>query len=125
MMTSVFEAYLSNQPERVKEALITLREAILEAAPHAAESINYGIPAFALCEGGKRDKQILIAGYKNHIGFYPHPDTIEAFLEDLHEYKFAKGSVQFPLSKPIPKELVMKMVKYRYKQIMDKMKEEV
>jgi len=125
MMTSAFEAYLSNKSGRVKEALITLREAILEAAPHATELINYGIPAFALCEGGKRDQQILIAGYKNHIGFYPHPDSIEAFMEDLHDYKSAKGSVQFPLSKPIPKELVMKMVKYRHQQIMDKTKEQV
>lgn len=125
MMTSAFEAYLSKKPGRVKEALITLREAILEAAPHATELINYGIPAFALCEGGKRDQQILIAGYNNHIGFYPHPDSIEAFMEDLHDYKSAKGSVQFPLSKPIPKELVMKMVKYRHQQIMDKTKEQV
>jgi uncharacterized protein YdhG (YjbR/CyaY superfamily) len=59
----------------------------------------------------------MIAGYKNYVGFYPHPSTIEAFLDDLSEYKFAKGSVQFPLNKSIPKELVIKMVRYRYEQI--------
>jgi uncharacterized protein YdhG (YjbR/CyaY superfamily) len=62
----------------------------------------------------------MIAGYKNHVGFYPHPSTIEAFLENLSGYKFAKGSVQFPLDKPIPKELVIKMVRYRYEQIQKK-----
>ena len=79
--------------------------------------MNYNIPAFALVEGGKRDQQIMIAGYPRHIGFYPSPLVIEAFSNQLAEYKFTKGSIQFPLNKPIPKELVIKMVKYRMSQL--------
>jgi uncharacterized protein YdhG (YjbR/CyaY superfamily) len=114
---SDFNNYLKNQPEMTKNALIELRSYILEAAPDAIELINYNIPAFALIEGGKRDEQIMIAGYKNHIGFYPHPDTIEAFKIKLTAYKYAKGSIQFPLNKPITEELVIDMVKYRQLQI--------
>jgi uncharacterized protein YdhG (YjbR/CyaY superfamily) len=80
--------------------------------------LNYKIPAFALIEGGKRDQQIMIAAYARHVGFYPHPDVIEAFSSELAPYKFAKGSIQFPLDKPIPKELVMAMVKFRLSQLL-------
>lgn len=120
MSTSSIDTYIANQPENVQKALEELRTYILEAAPHATELINYDIPAFALIEGGKREEQIMIAGYKKHLGFYPHPDTIEAFLPELVGYKFAKGSVQFPLNLPIPKALVIKMVQYRLKQINNK-----
>jgi uncharacterized protein YdhG (YjbR/CyaY superfamily) len=111
------DTYIKTQPEVVQKALQELRGYILEAVPDATELINYSIPAFTLREGGKREEQVMIAGHKNHIDFYPHPNTIEAFLDDLSDYKFAKGSVQFPLNKPIPKELVIKMVRYRYEQI--------
>ncbi|MFG0452012.1 iron chaperone [Shewanella algae] len=81
------------------------------------ELMNYNIPAFALVEGGKREKQIMIAGYKQHVGFYPHPDVIEEFKKQLSGFKYAKGSVQFPLNKPIPEELVAQMVKCRVAQL--------
>ena len=55
----------------------------------------------------------MIAGYKNHVGLYPHPATMEKFEEELKDYKKGKGSVQFPLDKPIPKDLIIKMVEYR------------
>ncbi len=110
-------AYLIDQPKATQQALEELRSCILEVVPHATQLINYGVLAFALREGAKAHEQIMIAGYKHHIGFYPHPDTIEAFEKDLRGYKFAKGSVQFPLNKPIPKELVIKMVRYRYEQL--------
>lgn len=107
------DAYIAAQPAEVRRALEELRSSIREAAPGATEVMNYHIPAFALVEGGKRDKQIMIAGFARHVGFYPHPDTIEAFSERLAGYKFAKGSVQFPLDKPIPKALVIEMVRYK------------
>jgi uncharacterized protein YdhG (YjbR/CyaY superfamily) len=75
--------------------------------------MNYNIPAFALVAEGKRDKQIMIAGYAAHVGFYPGADVIAAFADQLGAYKFAKGSIQFPLNKPIPKVLVGEMVKYK------------
>lgn len=110
------DAYIFSQPAEVQQALKTLRSYILQAAPEAAELINYDIPAFALVKDGKREHQIMMAGYKKHIGFYPH-STIEAFEEALSGYKYAKGSVQFPLSEPIPKNLVIAMVEYRLAQL--------
>ena len=105
--------YIQDQPEAVQTALYELRECILEAAPNAIETINYKIPAFTLIEGGKRDQQIMMAGYPKHVGLYPHPAVMEHFADELREYKTGKGSVQFPIDKPIPKALVMKMVRYR------------
>ena len=55
----------------------------------------------------------MMAGYKKHIGFYPHPTTMEFFWEELANYKKAKGSVQFPLSKPLPTDVIKQMVEYR------------
>ena len=108
-----FSDYLADQPEKTREALVELRNLILEAAPQAIEIMNYNIPAFALVEGGKRDQQIMIAGYKKHVGLYPHPTVIERFADDLSDYKFSKGSIQFPLDQPLPEELIKAMVKYR------------
>lgn len=114
-----FEEYIENQTDEVKTVLLELAECILEVVPNAVKLINYNIPAIALIEGGKREQQIMIAAYKKHVGFYPHPTTMEKFWDELDGYKKAKGSVQFPLSKPLPKELIKKMVKYR-KELIDK-----
>jgi uncharacterized protein YdhG (YjbR/CyaY superfamily) len=112
------DAYIATQPPETRRALEELRSCIWQAAPEVSELINYGIPAFALAAGGKRDKQIMIAGYAKHVGFYPHPDVIEACAERLAAYKFAKGSVQFPLTKPIPKALIVEMVQLRLSQLL-------
>ncbi len=105
--------YFEAQPEETRRALLELKECILKAAPNVTEMINYNIPAYALIEGGKREAQIMIAGYKRAVGFYPHPTTMEKFEAELQGYKRGKGSVQFPLDKPLPKELIIRMVKYR------------
>lgn len=106
-------AYFNSQPEKTKQALLELKECILKVVPNTTELFNYNIPAYTLVEGGKREQQILIAGYKKHVGFYPHPTTIEKFEAELRNYKTGKGTVQFPLDKPLPKELIVKMIKYR------------
>lgn len=111
------DAYISTQPPETQRALEELRSCIWKAAPGVSELMNYNIPAFALVVGGKRDKQIMIAGYPKHVGFYPSPDVIQVFADQLAAYKFAKGSIQFPLNKPIPKALVIKMVEYRLSQL--------
>lgn len=111
------EAYFDSQPENTRRALHELRDCIYKAAPDAIEMINYTIPAYALVEGGKRDQQVMIAGYKKHVGLYPHPMVIEKFDQELTSYKKGKGSVQFPLDQPIPKELIIRMVKYRAEQL--------
>ena len=105
--------YINDQPDGTKEVLLCLKKCILKAAPDAKELFNYNIPAFALVENGKREQQIMIAGFKKHVGFYPHPTTIEKFSEMLTVYKRGRGSVQFPIDKPIPCELIIEMVRYR------------
>lgn len=107
------EAYFNAQPEKTKKALIELKECILKVVPNATELFNYNIPGYALVEDGKREQQIMIAGYMKHVGLYPHPTTIEKFDSELSEFKKGKGSVQFPLDKPLPKKLIESMVQYR------------
>lgn len=109
---SVLE-YFDAQPEPTKKALFELKECILKVEPDATELLNYNIPAYALVKNGKREAQILIAGYKKHVGLYPHPTTMEKFEPELSDYKRAKGSIQFPLDKPLPKELIIRMIEYR------------
>ena len=113
------DTYIATQPPETQRALEELRSCIHQAAPGVSELMNYNIPAFALVKGGKRDKQIMIAGYPKHVGFYPHPDTIDAFADKLAAHKFAKGSIQFPLNMPIPKTLVIEMVKFRISQLQE------
>lgn len=110
-------AYIDDFPDEVRLKLYELKECILEVVPDVKELFNYGIPAFALIEGGKREEQIMIAGYKKHVGLYPHPTTMEYFDDELTKYKKGKGSVQFPLTESLPKELIIEMIKYRYQLI--------
>ena len=89
-----------------------MRETIQKAAPTAKEAILYAIPTFKL-----NGNLVHFAAFKNHIGFYPGgTSAIQTFKEELAPYKQGKGSVQFPLDKPIPFELVKKIVKFRVKQ---------
>lgn len=111
--------YIANQSKEAQEVLQELRKIIKEAAPEAVEVLNYKVPSFTLVPGGKRDQQIMMAGYAKFVGFYPFPTTMEAFSKELKDYKQGKGSVQFPLNKPLPKELIKKMVKYRLNELKD------
>lgn len=102
------DEYILQFPLEVQEILKTLRNVIRESAPDAEEKISYQMPTFAL-----HGNLVHFAAHKNHIGFYPAPSAIEAFKNELSEYKGAKGSVQFPYSKPIPYELIKKIVEFR------------
>lgn len=106
-------AYFDAQPEKTKEKLLELKEIILKIVPNAEELFNYNIPAYSLVEGGKREHQIMIAGYEKFVGFYPHPTTMEKFDTKLKDFKRGKGSVQFSLDKPLPKDLIERMIEYR------------
>lgn len=100
--------YIAGFPNDVQQILQKLREIIQATAPHAQETINYGIPTFTL-EGNL----VHYAAFKNHIGFYPAPSGLEAFKDALAGYKGAKGSVQFPLDQPLPWETIVAIVKFR------------
>ena len=105
---SPIDAYIAAFPEDVQAILQQVRRTIHEAAPEATEAIAYGMPTFKL-----HGNLVHFAAFKNHIGFYPVPLGIEAFQEELSAYKQGKGSVQFPLDKPIPYDLIQRIVHFR------------
>jgi uncharacterized protein YdhG (YjbR/CyaY superfamily) len=102
------DEYISGFPKETQKMLEQLRATINKAAPNAEEVISYAIPAFKL-----KGMLVWFAAYSNHIGFYPRGSGIEAFKQELSIYKGAKGSVQFPLNKPLPSGLITKIVKFR------------
>ena len=112
------DEYIRTFPEEVQRELEKMKKTIQEAAPEATEAIRYQMPTFRL--NGKN--LVHFAAFKNHIGFYPIPSGIEAFKKELSPYKQGKGSVQFPLDKPVPYELVKKIVKFRVVEIMKESK---
>jgi len=109
--------YVGDFPKEVQQLLEKMRLTIKKAAPGAREKISYGMPTFAL-DGNL----VCFAAYKRHIGFYPGAAAIAAFKKDLSGYKWAKGSVQFPLDEPLPLALVSRIVKFRVKQNLSKKK---
>lgn len=110
--------YIAHQSESAQVMLKELRSIIKEAAPDAEEVLNYKIPSFTLVKNGKRDQQLMMAAYSKFISFYPFPTTMAKFSEELKEFKQGKGSVQFPLGKPLPKALILKMVKFRFNEVL-------
>jgi uncharacterized protein YdhG (YjbR/CyaY superfamily) len=106
------DKYISTFPTEVQQVLEDLRKAIQDAAPNAEEAISYGMPAFKL-----NGDLVYFAAYKKHIGFYPRgPSAIEAFKEELSGYDLSKGTIRFPLDRPIPFDLVRRIVKFRVQQ---------
>jgi uncharacterized protein YdhG (YjbR/CyaY superfamily) len=107
--------YIKAQPPKTQKMLKELRAAIKAAAPKAGETINYAIPTFTL-----NGNLVHFAAFDKHIGFYPTPSGIEAFKKELAAYEGAKGSVKFPLDKPLPLRLVTRIVKFRVAEQMKK-----
>jgi len=102
------DEYIMTFPKDVREILQGLRKAIKKAAPDAEETISYGIPTFVL-----QGNLVHFAAYKKHIGFYPTPSGIREFKKELSRYRTARGTVQFPIDKPLPLDLVKRIVKFR------------
>jgi uncharacterized protein YdhG (YjbR/CyaY superfamily) len=102
------DEYLLSFPEDIQEQLQRIRHAIRKVAPEAEECINYGIPTFKF-----NGNLVHFAAYKTHIGFYPGASGIAEFKKELAPYPTAKGTVQFPLDKPLPLELISDMVFFR------------
>ena len=105
------DEYIAAFPKDVQEILEKVRVTIKKAAPDAEEAIKYQIPTFTL-----NGNLVHFAAFKKHIGFYPAPRGIEEFKEELSAYKGAKGSVQFPLDKTIPFDLISRIVEFRVKE---------
>ena len=113
--TTTVDQYIQAQPDNIRALLTALREAIRRAAPEATEKISYGVPTFDYY-----GNLVHFAAFKKHIGFYPTPSGIEAFKEELQRYKHAKGSVQFPLTEPLPLDLVARIVASRVRENAEK-----
>lgn len=103
------DAYIGQFPAKTQKVLQEMRELIRANAPGATETMSYAIPTFDL--NGRH--LVHFAGYPRHIGFYPIPTGMEAFKEELSHYKTGKGSVQFPLDQPLPRDLIRRIVEFR------------
>jgi uncharacterized protein YdhG (YjbR/CyaY superfamily) len=103
------DEYIAEFPPETRKVLEEVRALIRASAPDATEKISYAIPTFDL--GGRH--LVHFAGYEKHLGFYPGASGIAAFKEELGPYKSAKGSVQFPLDRPMPADLIRRIVAFR------------
>jgi uncharacterized protein YdhG (YjbR/CyaY superfamily) len=102
------DEYIAGFPLEIQKILEQIRATIRAAAPDAQETISYGMPTFTL-----KGYLVYFAAYKKHIGFYPAPIGIEEFKDQIAEYEAGKGTLQFPLDKPIPYDLISKIVSFR------------
>ena len=114
---TTIDEYISQFPEDVQHLLVKIRAVIKESAPEAVEKISYQMPAFYL-----KGNLVWFGAHQHHIGFYPTGSGIEAFKEELSAYKWSKGAVQFPLDKPMPYELISKIVKFRVTENLKKLR---
>ena len=103
--------YIAGYPHEVRVILEKLRATIRKAAPGSEEAIKYRLPTFVLS-----GNLVHFGAFKKHIGFYATRTGNKQFREELAAYEWAKGSVQFPLDRPIPFDLVSRMVKFRVKE---------
>jgi uncharacterized protein YdhG (YjbR/CyaY superfamily) len=107
------DEYILKFPPETQKILNQIRDVIKLAAPEATETFSYQMPTFKL-----KENLVHFAAYKHHIGFYPTPSGIKAFKNEISGYKWAKGSVQFPIDKEIPYELISKIVKFRVQEVL-------
>lgn len=109
--------FIGQFPKETQVLLQKVRETIKAVVPEATEAISYGIPTFKF-----HGNLVHFAGYAHHIGFYPGASSILVFAEELSEYKTSKGTVQFPLDKPIPFDLIRKITEFRLDENLKKVK---
>lgn len=112
------DAYIGQFDDELQNKLSKIRRLIHELAPEVSESISYQIPTFKM----KGKVLVHFAAYKTHIGFYPTPSTIISFKDKLQDYKTSKGTIQFPLHKELPLELIREIIEYRLLMVMAKSK---
>jgi uncharacterized protein YdhG (YjbR/CyaY superfamily) len=107
--------YINAAPKEAQKKLREMRACIRTSAPGARESLKWGMPAFSY-----RRILVTFAAFKHHIGFYPTPSAVNAFAKDLSKYATAKGSIQFPMEKPLPLPLIRKITAFRVRESLEK-----
>ena len=113
---TTIDAYIESYSKEVQMLLHQVRDAIKQTVPGAEEVIKYGIPTFIW----NKKNVVHFGAFTHHIGFYPTPNGIEEFREELSHYKGNKGSVQFPLNSPLPLDLIERITAFRLKKIKEK-----
>ncbi|MBD3920945.1 DUF1801 domain-containing protein [Paenibacillus sp. PR3] len=117
-MTATFtttDEYIASFAPDIQQKLQSIRSLIKEIVPEATEKISYAMPAFAL-----HGNLVFYAAFKNHIGFYPSGSGIKEFEHELTGLKWSKGAIQFPLDKPIPYDLISRIVQFRVAENLEK-----
>jgi uncharacterized protein YdhG (YjbR/CyaY superfamily) len=111
------DEYIAGFPKDIQHLLQEMRTTIKKAAPKAEEAIKYAMPTFTF-----HGNLVHFAAFKNHIGFYPAPSGIEEFKKELADYEGSKGAIRFPLDKKLPLPLIGRIVKFRVKRTLEKVK---
>jgi uncharacterized protein YdhG (YjbR/CyaY superfamily) len=111
------DEYIAGFPSDVQAILQEVRMTIRKAAPDAGEAMKYGIPTFTL-----KGNLVHFGAYTEHIGFYPAPTGIEKFRDEVAVYEAGKGTLRFPLSEPIPFDLIRRIVEFRVQENLENAK---
>jgi len=107
--------YIKAAPKDAQKKLREMHACIRASAPGAQESLKWGMPSFSY-------QRILVtfAVFNHHIGFFPTPSAVKAFGKNLSKFKTGKGSIQFPLEKPLPLSLIRKITKFRVRESLER-----
>jgi uncharacterized protein YdhG (YjbR/CyaY superfamily) len=108
-------AYINAAPKESRKKLREMRARVRASAPGAKESLKWGMPAYSY-----RRILVMFGGFKRHIGFFPTAAAMKAFAKDLSKFTAGRGSIQFPLEKPLPLALIHKLVAFRVRQSIEK-----
>lgn len=114
---SSINEYIALFPEEVQDKLEQIRAVIKATAPEATEKISYQVPTFYL-----QGNLVHFAAYKNHISFFPTSSGVQAFKDELSPYATSKGTIKFPLNKPMPLDLIRRITQYRVAENLEKAK---
>lgn len=112
--------YIDSQKDEAKVILHELRSLIKETVPETIEVENYKVPTFTLIPNTKPEQQLMIVGYAKYVSFYPYQKVIEHFADQLKDFELGKGTVKFYFNKPLPKELIKKMILFRKEELLNK-----
>lgn len=107
--------YIKAAPKGAQKKLREMRACIRASAPGATESLKWGMPAFS-----HRRILVMFAAFKHHLGFYPTPSAVRAFARELSTFATAKGSIQFPLEKPLPLALIRRITLFRVRESVER-----
>jgi len=111
------DEYIETFEPGIQKILIEIRNFIKKEVPEATEKISYGMPTFYL-----NGNLVHFAAFKNHYGFFPAPSGINSFEKELAPYRSGKGTLRFSFNKPIPWNLIKKIIKFRVKENQKKTK---